>query len=164
MKKLGIASLFGIAVLLVCSAVSCPPVGRPDLVITSFVATGEPVVNDAEDVEVPVTVVVKNEGNASAAIFKVAVYYTQGASTFVMPFTVEGQGNMWYPFTPSTLAPNASVTFDGIITFTTVRDATVSVEAEADSDSGDEFLPDYVRVQESDETNNFSDPITVNVP
>jgi hypothetical protein len=38
------------------------------------------------------------------------------------------------------------------------------LKAIADSCSGDEFMPDYCRVEESNETNNESTPISIALP
>lgn len=143
--------------------------GKPDLVVTTLETTGPPVVNADNSVEVPVRVVVKNQGNAPAGTFKVATEYTGGitspSSTFVVAFTVPGQGDVWYPYTSDSLAAGSSVTFVGKVTFDgTERGATISLTATADSCSGDEFMPAYCRVEESDEVNNKSTPISVSLP
>jgi len=164
---------YKLALLLVCilgllmSGAVCEPgtSGSPDLVVTTLEQTGDPTVNDDEAVEVPIRVIVKNQGTASAGIFKVATEYTGPDGTFVVAFTVPGQSSVWYPFTNTSLASGATVTFAGKVTFYyTVHNVTVSLKAIADSCSGDEFMPDYCRVEESNETNNESTPISIALP
>ncbi len=159
-----------LAVLIVCMGLllsGC--VGEPDLVVTTLETTGPPTVNAENSVEVPIRVVVKNQGNAAADIFKVATEYTGGAidpsSTFVVAFTVPGQSDIWYPHTSGSRAAGSTVTFAGKVTFNSAEHGvTVSLKATADSCSGDEFMPAYCRVDESDEGNNQSASISVALP
>lgn len=144
-------------------------VGKPDLVVTTLETTGPPTVNAENQVEVPIRVVVKNEGNAAAGIFKVATEYTGGtiepSRTFVVAFTVPGQSDIWYPHTSGSLAAGSTVNFAGKVTFNPgEHGVTVSLKATADSDSGDEFMPAYCRVEESNEDNNESTLISVSLP
>jgi hypothetical protein len=165
MRTLKVLAVFLAAGILVLSLAGCPP-RRADLVVTEFVATGEPevVTNGSEtSVEVPVSVTVENQGNADADIFKVAVLYTSGAQEFVVAFSVEGESSLWYPFTDEALEPGASVTFNGTLIFADGGE-TVVARAEADSINGDEFIPDFGRVRESDEDNNLSEPLTIVLP
>ncbi len=146
-----------------------PTPGPPDLVVTSLKTTGSPSVNANDSVEVPIAVVVRNQGGTPAGIFKVAIEYTGGAispsSTFVVRFTVLGQSGSFYPFTTAALAADADRVFEGTITFNPAeRGVTVSITATADSCAGDEFVPEYCRVEESDEGNNTSDPSAVRLP
>lgn len=101
----------------------------------------------------------------AAGIFKVSVSYTGPSGTFLVPFTVPGQGSSWYPYTSSPLAAGSSVTFAGKVTLPAgLEGDTVSVRALADSCAGDEFMPTYCRVAESNEGNNESAPVSVPVP
>jgi len=155
-----------LAVLIVCMALlmsGC--VGKPDLVVTTLETTGAATVNSEGSVEVPIRVVVRNQGNAAADIFKVATDYTGPDGTYVVAFTVPGQSSMWYPYTSTSLAAGSDVTFAGKVTFhPDVHGVTVSLKATADSCSGDEFMPDYCRVEESNEGNNESAAISVSLP
>lgn len=140
-----------------------------DLVVTKLQTMGSPTVNAENSVEVPIQVVVKNQGGAAADVFKVATEYTGGTldptRTFVVAFTVPGQTDIWYPRTNSPLAAGGTVAFLGKVTFhPSQHGVTVSLKATADSCSGDEFMPDYCRVQESNEGNNESTPISVSLP
>lgn len=142
-----------------CDLVPC----EPDLVVTSLVSTGEPTVVTGNNVELPIRVVVKNQGAAGAGTFKVAANYSPG--DLVVAFTVPGQSSSLYPFTSAELAAGAETVFEGKVTFiSSARGQTVSLTATADSCSGDEFMPPYCRVEESDEMNNVSDPISVPLP
>lgn len=140
-----------------------------DLVVTDLHTTGTPTVNSDNSVEVPVQVVVENQGQGSAAMFKVAMTYTGGviapSREFIVAFDVPGQSSGWYPFTDGPLAPGASVIFDGKLIFhPEEHNTTVSLSAMADSCAGDELMPTFCRVRESDETNNKSTPISVQLP
>jgi LysM repeat protein len=143
--------------------------GQADLATTLLERTGQVIFGN--DIRVPVRVVVKNEGDAAAAVFKVALRYTGGnispGSTFVAAFLADPTddvepGSGFYPFTRRELLPDAEVVFEGLAIFN-LREggATVSLMAVADSCDGDESLPDYCRVEESDERNNESEPISV---
>jgi len=130
-----------------------------------LVTTGPVTINPAGSVEVPIRVIVKNQGTESAGIFKVATKYTGSGGTFVVAFTVPGQSDTWYPYTTGALDSGSTVTFEGKVTFSpTVHNVTVSLKAIADSCSGDESMPDYCRVKESNETNNESTPISIALP
>jgi len=141
----------------------------PDLVVTTLETTALPTVNADNSVEVPIRVVVKNQGNASADIFKVATEYTGGlidpTRTFVVAFNVPSQSDFWYPYTSGSLAAGGTAIFEGNVIFNpSEHGVTVSLKATADSCSGDEFMPAYCRVEESNEGNNESAPISVPLP
>ncbi len=139
---------------------------NPDLVVTLLETVGSAVVNQEGNVELPIRVVVRNQGNTEAAVFKISTEYTnpQG-STFVVAFTVDGQNSTFYPFTSDSLAAGAEVSFSGTVTFhSSVRELTVSLRAIADSCSGEEFTEAYCRVDESDEGNNRSSALSVTLP
>lgn len=137
----------------------------PDLIVNSFVQTGNPTVNAQNNIELPVRVVVKNRGNTGAGTFKVCVEYTRDGQTYVVAFTVPNQSDIWYPHTSGTLAASETVTFEGILTILSSNHGeTITLKATADCCSGDEFKPDYCRVYESNETNNGSSLITVSLP
>lgn len=144
----------------------------PNLVVTTLEldplnpATVNPLNNSAE---VPIRVVIKNQGNAAAEKFKVSTEYTGGtidpARNFVVAFTVPGHSSIWYPATSASLAAGDEVAFRGKLIFNpSERGVTVSLKATADSCSGDEFMPDYCRVEESNEGDNESVAISVLLP
>ena len=143
--------------------VGVQPVPRePDLVITEFETRGSPQPQEDGTIVLPVRVVVRNRGNAAAGIFKVSVDYSGSRGTFVLPFS--SQGSIWYPFTNASLPAGGEVTFLGELTFVFANNETVAITALADSCSSDEFMPDYCRVRESNETNNESISVTVSLP
>ena len=133
-------------------------VQRPDLVVTSFVATGQALIVHGA-VELPVKVMVKNQGTAAAPVFKVAVEYSQpgGGGQFAVAFDVAGEASHWYPSTDAVLAAGKSASFSGSLKFNpATRHTRVLLRAIADSCSGDEFMEDYCRARESNELNNKS--------
>jgi len=140
------------------------PTLPPDLVVTA-VETGPATINPEGGVEVPIRVVVKNQGDAEADIFKVSTEYTGPSGTFLVPFTVPGQGDIWYPYSSAPLGPGSDVTFAGNVTFqSALQGQTISLKALADSCAGEEFVPDFCRVEESNEGNNESAPISMSLP
>jgi hypothetical protein len=159
---LGFATTLGALLLAGCPG---PGPGKPDLVVTTFVATGPATVNAQNSVELPVRAVIRNQGAAPAGIFKVSVDYTGSDGRFVVAFTVPGQASIWYPTTNSPLAVGTDRSFAGKLTFhPAVHGETVTITALADSCSGDEFMPAFCRVDESNETNNESGSISVALP
>jgi hypothetical protein len=147
---------------------------QSDLVVTSLEATDLPFTIRGRGIALPIRVVVRNQGLAEAVVFKVAVEYTGGnispGSSFVIPFLADSTNevdpaNQYYPFTRNPLPAGGEVTFTGTVLFNSAEaGATVSVRATADSCSGEEFTPNYCRVNESDEGNNVSGPISVALP
>ena len=138
---------------------------QPDLVITSFRVTGPATVVNGS-VELPVEVVVKNQGDGQAPIFKVGVEFTRpGAGPFAVSFRVPGEASIWYPSTNGPLAGGKSVSFAGSLTFTAgSRGRRVRIRATADSCSGDEFMADFCRVRENNEANNRSAVVSIALP
>lgn len=141
----------------------------PDLIVSSFNITGEPFIS-GDNLKLPIEVVVKNQGNATAEdLFKVDVRYTQeGNPPFVVAFTADetsevNPDNLFYPFTKNPLDPGDEVTFTGKLTFIddSLLGQPISLVATADSTAGDEFIPEFGRVEESNEDNNSSDIVEV---
>jgi hypothetical protein len=140
-------------------------VTQPDLVISALDLNGSAQINRSGNIEVPIRLVVRNQGNAEAGIFKVSTDYTGPDGTFAVAFTVPGQKDIWYPFTNAPLLPGGEVVFAGIVTFLARQQGQdVSLEGLADSCSGDEFMPAACRVEESREDNNLSQPISLTLP
>jgi hypothetical protein len=135
----------------------------PDLVILSITRTGNPTAAGG-NVEVPVTVIVKNQGNAAAGAFKVSTDFSKaGAAPLAVAFTVPGQSSIWYPHA-SGLNAGSTIAFTGKLTFLSATHGLVSVAAVADSCSGEEFAEAYCHVRERSETNNRSTPLAVTLP
>jgi hypothetical protein len=142
--------------------VSLPP---PDLFVVTFKTTTPDVEYGSDGFEVPVRAIIRNQGGLKADVFKVSTEFTGSSGTFVAPFTVQGQTNTWYPYTSAPLVPGGDVTFEGkVILSYSLAGQALSLNAIADSCSGDEFMPDYCRVQESNEGNNVSNPILLLLP
>jgi putative hemolysin len=107
----------------------------------------------------PVWFRIENAGSAPSGSFKLSidVIDSSGKRT-VVPFTVRGQENIWYP-TFSGLAGLAQTEISGEVTLgqpsgPDLHGQAFKLVAKVDSCSGDEFMPGYCRVEESDETNN----------
>jgi hypothetical protein len=154
-----------------CVALMAPGGCRPDLVVVTIETTGPSSIDPEDHVEVPVRVVVRNQGNAAAGGFKVSFQYTGGVNTpdtnAVVPFTDAAGQVVWYPGTgtSSPLSAGKEVTFEGKLLFGQAEHGvTVSLTAMADSCRGDEFMPEYCRVQESNEGNNTSTTIPIVLP
>ena len=138
---------------------------KPDLVVTTFEITGAPIIDIEDRVVLPVRVIVKNRGDADADVFKVSTSYAGSRDTHVVAFTVPKRSHPWYPYTWDSLEAGAELVLDGIVTFDpSLHDTTVALFAFADSCSGEEFMPAYCRIDESNEGNNQSEPISVNLP
>lgn len=146
----------------------------PDLVVVSLEAIGPVEINDNDQAEVPIRVIVRNQGQTPAPVFKVAAEYSGGVispgSTFVVPFTAQptaevDPANGFYPFTRQPVPPTGEVIFTGQVTFSPKeRGVTISLSVVADSCSGEESTPDDCRVAESNETNNVSAPLPLELP
>ena len=138
---------------------------KPDLVVSSFEITGTPSIDIENRVVVPVRIVVKNQGAADADVFKVSTSYTGSRDTHVVAFTVPKRGHPWYPYTWDSLEAGAELELNGTVTFDpSLHDTTVALVAIADSCSGEEFMPDYCRIIESEEENNQSGALSVALP
>jgi hypothetical protein len=147
------------------SSSSCPAdCPLPDLVVTTLETVGTNTVTSEGDIEVPIRAVIRNQGGAAAGIFKVSTEYSEYSGTFFLPFAVPGQDNTSYPYSDAALAPGDQLSFQGKVTFSYhTDDEIVTLRAEADSCSGEEFAEAYCRVLESDEDNNQSASIGVDV-
>jgi len=139
--------------------------GRPDLVVVAFEVMG-PVTLDKEDrAVIPVHVAVKNQGGGEAGVFKVAVMYTGIDGPHVTDFLVKGQSDPHYAYTRGILKPGTEFVFNGMMLFKpTEQGMIVPVYAVADSCDGEQDMPSYCRVGESNEKNNESEPVSVTLP
>ena len=139
----------------------------PDLVVPTLETKGTPTVNlEEEHIEVPIRVVVENQGDKAADFFQVAAFYTDTGGEHVGHFAVPGQVNTFYPSTSELLAAGGNVTFVGkLILPPLAGGSTVSIKVKADTCIGAEFVdPEYCRVEESNEDNNESAAILVSLP
>jgi hypothetical protein len=169
MRSLLSALLIAFTIFLLSGCATLPGPGpgpspsKPDLIVTKFETTGPATVNAQDSVEVPIRVVVKNQGPVASYIFKVAIEYTGPWGTNIVPFTVPGQSDMSFPWVP--LSAGGEMMFEGKVTFhPSLHNVTLSLVAIADSCSGNENLPSYCRVDESAGDNNRSTPISVLLP
>jgi hypothetical protein len=141
------------------------PFVQPDLVVTDFNRIGPVTVRADGFQEVPVRVVIENQGNGTAGKFRVSARYITSQGDFMRPFTVVGQSNMWRPTTMASMFPGETVALEGkLLGYPSTSGVTVDFYIKADSCDSDEFMPNYCRVNESNETNNDSDVITVFLP
>ena len=138
---------------------------KPDLVVVAFEIKG-PFTFDAEDrAVVPVQVVLKNQGAVAAGIFKTAIMYTDNGVKHVVSFTVPEESQPRYPYSREPLQPGEEMVFNGAVVFEPSQQGMmVSLHAVADSCDEEEHLPAYCRIEESNENNNESDPVSVTLP
>lgn len=136
------------------------PVRYPDLIVTDFqvidLLLGP--LEENKEVVYAVHVTIRNQGTVEAGIFKVTVEGQKtGEPYYLHPFTVDGQGSSWYPYTSGPLPAGGEITFEGDVTIGPLAElggVTVWLRATADSCLGDELQPGYCRVEESNENNN----------
>jgi hypothetical protein len=131
----------------------------PDLKVID-VSTGEPSFINASEAVLPLTVTIKNTGGPTATRFKLSVDVIDSAGKLVKAFRCPGQEDRWYPWKTG-LARDAKYTFRGSLYIgkpggPSLHGQTITLIPRVDSSSGDEFVADYGRVQESDEGNNES--------
>jgi hypothetical protein len=140
-----------------------PALAMPDLSIARLERRGSPVVR-GDVIEVPIRVTVRNQGTSASGAFKVSTEFTaRGESrAYAVAFTVGS--DIWYPRVTS-LAAGRDVVLNGKVSFlNSLRGKEVALRAIADSCSGDEFMPTYCRVRESNESNNRSASTTISLP
>lgn len=131
--------------------------GLPDLTVTG-VATGAPSFIDPSEANLPLTVTIQNIGDAIGTRFKLSVDVIDSSGRFVKPFTAPGQSDRWYPWKTG-LARGESYSFRGTLYVgkpggPSLHGQRITIIPRVDSCSGDEFMPDYCRVRESNEANN----------
>jgi hypothetical protein len=142
----------------------------PDLIVSTFRTTGEAFDGGDGEVHVPVEVVVRNDADVEARVFKVAVEFTGAEGSSVVRFLADRSDDVdpngeSYPFTTRELGPDREVVFTGRLRFIDDGVAeTVTAVAIADSCLGDEGLPPECRVAEVTEENNRSSPVSIEVP
>jgi CARDB len=130
----------------------------PDLRVTQ-VTPGTPSFEEDGSANVPLTVTIKNFGRSTATRFKISVdVQVDGEPRYVKPFTVPGQSDIWYPW-QNGLASGEEVTFNGNLVISNPSGDSligkwVTISTMVDSISGDEFIPEWGRVTESNEENN----------
>lgn len=105
----------------------------------------------------PLQITVTNRGGSDSGAFKIAVQgRTENSGDFSRAFLLNGNPNSYY-INVDNLPPGGQAVFSGFVAFYDQEPNTTAwVTAEADSCSGDEFMPKNCRVQEYDESNNVS--------
>jgi len=129
----------------------------PDVVVTA-IATGAPSFINASEANVPLTVTIMNIGDATSTRFKLSVDVIDSSGKYVKPFTVPGQSDRWYP-RKTGLARGESYSFRGTLYIGIPRGPSlhgqrITIIPYVDSCSGEEFMPDYCKIRESNERNN----------
>jgi len=143
-----------------------PGFRQADLVAQAFVF-GAPV-RSGTTIRVPASVVIRNAGTlAAGSLFKIAALYTghplTPGTTFTVAFRVGAE--FWYPLIPTGFAAGTSRTVSGTLIFPEqLSGTTLRVRAAADSCSGDEFMPTFCRVAESNESNNEGVGVSLRLP
>jgi hypothetical protein len=145
------------AILLYCAIIAVSANGLPDLTVTG-IATGAPSFINPSEANLPLTVTIQNSGDATSTRFKLSVDVIDSSGRFVKPFTVPASSDRWYPWKTG-LARGASYSFRGTLYIGKPRGPSlhgqrITIIPHVDSCSGDEMMPDYCRVQESNEGNN----------
>jgi hypothetical protein len=108
---------------------------------------------------IPVWLGIENAGRASSGAFKLSIDVIDSSGLrYAAPFAVRDQENIWYP-TLADLAGQSQMGIYGEVTLgqpsgPDLRGQAFKLVAKVDSCSGDEFMPGYCRVEESDESNN----------
>lgn len=138
----------------------------PDLLVTVLQVTGSvQVLSEQKIIVVPVYVVIENQGDASADIFKSSAHYTGPGGKFVAQFIAFDESNSWYPYTEAPLPAGQQIRISGeVILPDLLQGQTIALSVLADSCSGDELMPGYCRVLESNEGNNESQQIGITLP
>jgi hypothetical protein len=135
-----------------------PPQTAPDLVV-SLSTRGPATVAPRGGFFVPIRIHVTNRGRTAAGAFKVAIETPGG----VAPFDASGRSVVWYAETDG-LGGGQSFTRDGVVLVRAGEGQAVPLTAFVDSCAGEEFTPAHCRVQESDEGNNRSARVNVQMP
>jgi len=150
-------SIMIIAISLVLMVLAVSADALPDLTVTAA-ATGTPSFISSSEANLPLTVTIRNAGDSTGTRFKMSVDVIDSSGRFVKPFTVPGQTDRWYPWKTG-LARGSSYSFRGTLYIgieggPSLHGQTITLIPRVDSCSGDEFMPDYCRVRESNEANN----------
>ncbi|HSR51569.1 MAG TPA: PASTA domain-containing protein [Acidobacteriota bacterium] len=148
-----------VVTLVVSSQASTPQL--PDLTV-QVRQTGN-VVQRSGGVLIPVQVTVRNQGGSPASGFKNSFHYS-ASSQGLASFQVNRQ-TTFYVNGPSSLPPNRTFQFQGSIYIRgSFQGQVIHVWVKTDSCSGDEFMPNHCRVEESNEGNNDSNRLSFKLP
>jgi hypothetical protein len=139
-----------------------------DVVVQDFRATDTLRINGQGLPEIPVSVTLRNGGNATAPIFKISAEYdnTNSNQTDTVNFAVpDGDGE--FAFTPAPLAPGESLTMTGAVVWPGTQDHSHGLtlfRLRADSCVKESSAEFFCRVEEFDESNNLSGDLPVTLP
>lgn len=121
-----------------------------------------------DELQLVLTVTVANRGDLEATLDytqsggpKVAVTY--GANAFLTSFKVAGSTDQWYGRLRMPIGAGTTQTLVGDIALRLNRETVMPFTVDADSRLGDEIIPAFIRVQETNENNNTAS-INVTVP
>jgi hypothetical protein len=140
--------------------------GGPDLVVRVEQSPFDPALQERLAGEhllyTPVRITVFNRGGEPAEMFKLSADGRASDGTFGRPLVVSGQDNGFYAFVDQGLPAGGQAILDGAIGFPMdFEGQTVQIVITVDSCAGEEFVEPYCRVNEQNEKNNTSDPLSV---
>jgi hypothetical protein len=164
MKK---KSFIMFTVLLFCVFLPIYAFALPDLVVTG-IATGTPAFISPSEANLPLTVTFTNLGDSTSTRFKLSVEVVDPSGKFVKPFTVPASADRWYPWKTG-LPRGATYSFRGTVYLgipggASLHGKRITIITHVDSCAGDEFLPDYCRIRESNEANNHTYQRSITLP
>jgi hypothetical protein len=147
-------------------------VAQADLVITQVEATGQGMINPNAQVEIPLRVVIKNNGALTTTIFKVAAEYTNSTTDAVLPVPLTADPTEGVdpadgisPVVRQEVAPGQELALAGRVIFAPEEQgAEVSLTVLVDSCRDETGFPDSCRIEEVDETNNRSASLPLSLP
>lgn len=137
--------------------------GPADLLIDSIKQVGDITFAGEKEAQVPITLVLRNRGGTAADYFKIGVSYTLPGKlpADVAFFTARKNGP--YPSVEG-LAAGAEMELSGTLRFPSGVAGVAQLVATIDSCAEELLSPVYCFVNESDETNNKSIAIKVEIP
>ena len=110
----------------------------------------------------PISITIFNRGGQPADRFKVSADGRASDGTFGRPLEVAGQDNGFYAFVEQGLPPGGQAILDGAVGFPwDFQGQTIQIVITVDSCAGEEFAKSFCRVDEQNENNNTSDPISI---
>ena len=137
----------------------------PNLVLSNVEILADPGINAQGQVVFPVLLEIKNLGDLPADPFKLSASFTGPNGTFGTPIYFPGGDPEFYAFIEAPLAGNEDILVEAEILLAAPNQGQeVSVQVLADSCAGEEFVPEFCRVAESDETDNTSTALNLILP
>jgi hypothetical protein len=136
----------------------------PDLQVNRFSATGPLETRSDGTHALPVTLTVRNAGTASAARFKISAQATSGGAPHLVGISEDRSTDPSFIWTASPLAAAAETTLRGHVIIPRSLSGHLVITVVADSRAEEDLLAAYGRVRETNEDNNISSGLTVDVP